>query len=54
VALTAAQVTAGCRPLIYAADSPALTALISAQDDLRISALDCPQRRLYICTSDQP
>jgi hypothetical protein len=54
VALTAVQVAAGCRPLICATDGPALTALISAQDDLRASALARPLQRLYICTSDQP
>jgi hypothetical protein len=32
--LTAAQVAAGCQPLIYATDSRALAALISAQDEL--------------------
>jgi hypothetical protein len=33
-ALTAAQVTAGCQPLIYAPDGPALTGLIGAQNEL--------------------
>jgi hypothetical protein len=33
-ALTPAQITAGCRPLIYAPDNPALTALIGAQNEL--------------------
>jgi hypothetical protein len=33
-ALTPAQITAGCRPLIYASDNPALTELISAQNEL--------------------
>jgi hypothetical protein len=41
VALTAAQVTAGCRPLIYAADNPTLVTLIRAQDNLRAS---CPKK----------
>jgi hypothetical protein len=33
-ALTATQITAGCRPLIYASDSAALTVMIRAQNDL--------------------
>jgi hypothetical protein len=32
--LTPAQMTAGCRPLIYAPDNPALTALIGARNEL--------------------
>jgi hypothetical protein len=33
-ALTAGQVAAGCEPLIYAADGPALVVLIGAQNEL--------------------
>lgn len=50
VALTAAQVAAGCRPLIYAADSPALVTLISAQNDLR--AMTAAQRMPSGCATD--
>ena len=39
IALTPAQITAGCQPLIYAPDNMALAVLISMQNDLRVSCL---------------
>ena len=50
-ALTAAQVAAGCQPLIYASDRPALSVLISAQEEP--SSGDQPSQPSLVATASR-